>query len=208
MKLASSVGKRSASRATITLRAVRASSRAPSSRSTKPRRSEMMPASRNRVRKASETPRAHASNWHTARRPSGCQHQWPLDGSPLPNSRSASMSKSVTVGCPRRYTSSLYFGSLSLANVLNAFARDLGTIMSRPSSAAGFGRLRNFQMLSDFSIRTSGHANMAFNIFSSSTLRAATTAMSVPSTPLGGIGGKFTPGHSCSKPLCNVSKSP
>mmetsp|Transcript_75944 Transcript_75944/g.226395 ORF Transcript_75944/g.226395 Transcript_75944/m.226395 type:complete len:225 (+) Transcript_75944:211-885(+) len=97
-----SAGKRSASRATTTLRAVLVSSREPSSRSTRPRSRESRSMSRNRALPASELLMAAAMSWHVLDRPFCCQHQCPLSGSPLRNSRRPSMRTSAIGGCASR----------------------------------------------------------------------------------------------------------
>mmetsp|Transcript_18247 Transcript_18247/g.58025 ORF Transcript_18247/g.58025 Transcript_18247/m.58025 type:complete len:510 (+) Transcript_18247:153-1682(+) len=206
-KVAISEGKRSASRATMTFRALLESSSADSSRSTRPRSRLMTSISRNRARAASRL-RAPARSWQTHVRPFGCRHQWLLSGSPLRSSFSPSMRTSTMGGWPRRYMSSLYFGSFSFAKVLSVFIRHLGTATKRPAMTAGLGKFRNFHRASDFSINTSAIPSMAFRSFSSSTLRIATTAASVPSTPFGGSGGRLRLGHSPRRALWSVSKSP
>mmetsp|Transcript_28993 Transcript_28993/g.73581 ORF Transcript_28993/g.73581 Transcript_28993/m.73581 type:complete len:513 (+) Transcript_28993:1024-2562(+) len=202
--------KRSASRATMTFRAVRASSNAPSSLSTRPRSIEMTSATSSLVLAASSAPRAPASSWQIAVRPP--RLQWLPSGSPPLSSRRPSTSTAVTVGWPNRYTSSLYFGWLSLARVRIVLPlpshRDLGIIVKRAAMMAGSPRFKNFHRWRFFSMSTSWLASMARKIFSSSTLREATTAASVPSTPFGGMAGRCRPGQSVTRDLYSASKSP
>mmetsp|Transcript_22265 Transcript_22265/g.50873 ORF Transcript_22265/g.50873 Transcript_22265/m.50873 type:complete len:230 (-) Transcript_22265:631-1320(-) len=74
-KSASSVEKRSASLATMTFRPSLASSKEVSSRSTKPKRRLITPASRRPARTSSDVCKAPAMSWHMACRPPLCQHQ-------------------------------------------------------------------------------------------------------------------------------------
>mmetsp|Transcript_1172 Transcript_1172/g.2533 ORF Transcript_1172/g.2533 Transcript_1172/m.2533 type:complete len:255 (+) Transcript_1172:1957-2721(+) len=88
----------SASRATITFSAMRASSKANSSRSTRPRSWAMTSAWMSRARASSEPPRAPDNNLQIATRDSDCWLQCPLSMPPPRSSRKPSMSKSRTAG--------------------------------------------------------------------------------------------------------------
>jgi len=101
----------------------------------------------------------------------------------------------------------LYFSSVSFDNVLKTVGLALGTITKREAITVGFPSSRNFHKSKLFSMSASEFVIMLFSTFSKSTFRAAITAASVPSAPLGGIGGSCTAGHSIISALCSVSKS-